>query len=78
MPAPGPQEGQHRGRVCAGIAVYSGAVPGVPAAIDPQASDPAPPAYRSFGWAGAAAADGATAAAWRQAGETYGRTSGKP
>ena len=53
-----------------------GAVPGVPAAGDPaagdsQASDPAPPAYRSFGWARATGPDGATATAWLDAGESY-------
>ncbi|MGD0375586.1 MAG: saccharopine dehydrogenase NADP-binding domain-containing protein [Streptosporangiaceae bacterium] len=45
-----------------------------PAALNPPASDSeaaGPPTYRSFGWARATGADGATAQAWLQTGESY-------
>ena len=48
------------------------------AAPDPEAPGteaPGPPTYRSFGWARAAGADGATAQAWLQTGESYAFTS---
>ena len=71
MPLPtGDLEAAFQTTGAADITAY-GAVPGAPAAGDPQASDPAPPTYRSFGWARATGPDGATAAAWLQAGESY-------
>ena len=71
MPLPtGDLEAAFQTTGAADITAY-GAVPGDPAAGDPQASDPAPPTYRSFGWARATGPDGATAAAWLQAGESY-------
>jgi short subunit dehydrogenase-like uncharacterized protein len=71
MPLPtGDLEAAFQATGAADITAY-GAVPGDPAVGDPQASDPAPPAYRSFGWARATGPDGATAAAWLQAGESY-------
>jgi short subunit dehydrogenase-like uncharacterized protein len=69
MPLPtGDLEAAFQATGAADITAY-GAVPAGPAAGDPP--DPAPLAYRSFGWAQATAADGATAAAWLQAGESY-------
>ena len=71
MPLPtGDLEAAFQATGAADITAY-GAVPAGPAAGDPPAPDPAPPAYRSFGWARATGPDGATAAAWLQAGESY-------
>ena len=71
MPLPtGDLEAAFQATGAADITAY-GAVPGDPAVGDPQASHPAPPADRSFGWAQATGPDGATAAAWLQAGESY-------
>jgi short subunit dehydrogenase-like uncharacterized protein len=71
MPLPtGDLEAAFQTTGAADITAY-GAVPGDAAAGDPQASDTAPPTYRSFGWARATGPDGATAAAWLQAGESY-------
>ena len=71
MPLPtGDLEAAFQATGAADITAY-GAVPAGPAAGDHPASHPAPPAYRSFGWAQATGPDGATAAAWLQAGESY-------
>jgi hypothetical protein len=73
MPLPtGDLEAAFQATGAADITAY-GAVPGGPAG-DPQPPDPAPPAYRSFGWARATGPDGTTAAAWLQAGESYAST----
>jgi short subunit dehydrogenase-like uncharacterized protein len=71
MPLPtGDLEAAFQATGAADITAY-GAVPAGPAAGDHPASHPAPPASRSFGWAQATGPDGATAAAWLQAGESY-------
>ena len=71
MPLPtGDLEAAFQATGAADITAY-GAVPAGPAAGDAPASDPAPPAYRSFGWARATGPDGTTAAALLQAGESY-------
>ena len=71
MPLPtGDLEAAFQATGAADITAY-GAMPGSPAAGDSQAPDPAPAAYRSFGWARATGPDGATAAALLQAGESY-------
>ena len=71
MPLPtGDLEAAFQATGAADITAY-GAVPAGPAADDDPAPHPAPAAYRSFGWAQATGPDGATAAAWLQAGESY-------
>jgi hypothetical protein len=71
MPLPtGDLEAAFQATGAADITAY-GAVPGGPAAADPQDSDPVPATYRSFGWARATGPDGAAAAAWLQVGESY-------
>ena len=74
MPLPtGDLEAAFQATGASDITAYS-AVPGDPAALKPHASETeaaGAQACRSFGWARAAAPDGATAQAWLQTGDSY-------